>query len=247
MFFLKRRELNIVREGWLKGMVDVHCHLLPGVDDGARSMEESRALLQMMGAVGIESFILTPHIYSRYPQNNAITLREHFDAFLEDLAMPQVPISLAAEYMVDNQFEAHLDEPLLTLGDSRYLLFEFSFAGAPMDYPNSIRSIRSSGAKPLLAHPERYLYFTTEEYEALKDLGVSFQLNLFSLTGMYGEAVQKRARQMLLSGFYDFVGTDTHRKEKFNKVIEQPMLPSRFESRLTTLMENNRSLLASKA
>ena len=206
MFFLKRRELNIVREGWLKGMVDVHCHLLPGVDDGARSMEESRALLQMMGADGIDSFILTPHVYSRYPQNNANTLREHFDAFLADLAMPQVPISLAAEYMVDNQFEAHLDEPLLTLGDSRYLLFEFSFAGAPMDYPNSIRSIRSSGAKPLLAHPERYLYFTTEEYEALKDLGVSFQLNLFSLTGMYGEAVQKRARQMLLSGFYDFVG-----------------------------------------
>ena len=161
--------------------------------------------------------------------------------------MPQVPIRLAAEYMVDNQFETHLDEPLLTLGDSRYLLFEFSFAGAPMDYPNSIRSIRSSGAKPLLAHPERYLYFTTDEYEALKDLGVSFQLNLFSLTGMYGEAVQKRARQMLLSGFYDFVGTDTHRKETFNKVIEQPMLPSRFESRLTTLMENNRTLLAPKA
>ena len=123
MFFLKRRELNIVREGWLRGMIDVHCHLLPGVDDGARSMEESRVLLQIMGAVGIESFILTPHIYSRYPQNNAITLREHFDAFLADLAMPQVSITLAAEYMIDNQFEAHLDEPLLTLGDSRYLLF----------------------------------------------------------------------------------------------------------------------------
>ena len=78
-------------------------------------------------------------------------------------------------------------------------------------------------------------------------MGVSFQLNLFSLTGMYGEAVQKRARQMLLSGFYDFVGTDTHRKEKFNKVTGQPLLPSRFESRLATLMENNRSLLIPKA
>ena len=247
MFFLKRRELNIVREGWLKGMVDVHCHLLPGVDDGARSMDESRALLQALGAVGVENFIFTPHIYHRYPQNNSISLCEHFDAFLEELSMPEVSIRLAAEYMIDDQFEAHLDEPLLTLGDSRYLLFEFSFAGAPMDYPNSIRSIRSSGAKPLLAHPERYLYFSTKEYEDLKDLGASFQLNLFSLTGMYGEAVQKRARQMLLSGFYDFVGTDTHRKEKFDRVTEQPLLPRRFESHLTTLMENNRTLLAPKA
>lgn len=244
MFFLRKKEVNIVEDGWLDGMLETHCHLLPGVDDGVRSLEESRALLQVMQSVGIRQFIFTPHIHGRYPKNSSLTLPGQFQSYLSELSMPSYRIMLAAEYMIDDRFESHLDEPLLTMGASRFVLIELSFAGAQMGYLDSIRSLRASGGKPLLAHPERYLYMSMREYEPLKELGVAFQLNLFSLTGMYGDAVLRRARKLLVEGVYDFVGTDTHRIEKFQSVVQQAFLPRNYRPLLEKLKGNNQQLLA---
>ena len=243
-WFAKHKKVDIVAAGWLEGMTDIHCHLVPAVDDGSRSLDETRQLIEAMRSVGIQRIITTPHIYRRYPHNDSDTLRQELERLLPDLSDLDMPLTLGAEHMLDEGFEAHLDKPLLTLGDSKYLLVETSFVGAPLDLYRLIQSVLSAGAIPMLAHPERYLYMDDEEYSRLLGAGCAFQLNLFSLTGMYGECVEKRAQQLLERGLYSFVGTDTHRIERFRKTIASAKTYARYEESIRVLMSNNQTLVS---
>lgn len=229
--------------GWLDGMIDIHCHLVPHVDDGVKSVEESVEVLRLMKQMGIYKVITTPHIFSRYPQNNALSLRIAFDKLIKQLPEREdlPPLSLAAEYMVDADYGKQLQEyDLLKIGTSHYLLSEFSFAGAPMGYNRLLYKVVEAGALPLLAHPERFLYLRPEEYAQLKEQGALFQLNLFSLTGMYGAPVAERAKQLLRQGMYDFVGTDTHNPTALARNIENALLPASFEDPIRHLVARNR-------
>lgn len=240
----KHKKVDIVAAGWLEGMTDIHCHLVPAVDDGSRSLDETRQLIEAMHAVGIQRIITTPHIYRRYPHNDSDTLRQAIERLLPELSDLDMPLTLGAEHMLDEGFETHLAKPLLTLGDSKYLLVETSFVGAPLDLYRLIQSVISAGAIPMLAHPERYLYMDNEEYSRLRGAGCAFQLNLFSLTGMYGERVEKRAQQLLERGLYSFVGTDTHRIERFRKTIASAKTYARYEEPIRALMSNNQTLVS---
>lgn len=240
MFSLFRKKYHLVESGWLHGMTDIHSHLVPGVDDGVKTVAESEEVLRMMKQIGIRKVITTPHIFSRYPQNNALSLRIAFNKLQKQLLrgadLPE--IGLAAEYMVDADYSKQLSEfPLLKVGASNYLLVEFSFAGSPMGYNQLLFKVNEVGAIPLLAHPERFLYFSEEDYSRLKNQGCLFQLNLFSLTGMYGEAVAKRAKQLLLEDWYDFVGTDTHNPHAFSRCIQNALLPASMEAPIRNLVE----------
>ena len=191
-------------------MVDCHSHLLPGVDDGVQSMEESLQILREMEQQGIRRVWLTPHIMEDIP-NETLALQRKFREVLQQYR-GAVELKLAAEYMLDNLFEERLEkEDLLLLEEGkRFLLVETSYFNPPMDLLSVLQRIQKKGYYPLLAHPERYEYMQKEDYNTLKEEHISFQLNLPSLAGMYGKHVQKKAEDLLKAGMYNKMGCDTH-------------------------------------
>lgn len=158
------------RSGLLKGMVDCHSHLLPGVDDGVQSMEESLQILREMEQQGIRRVWLTPHIMEDIP-NETLALQRKFRELLQQYR-GAVELKLAAEYMLDNLFEERLEkEDLLLLEEGkRFLLVETSYFNPPMDLLSVLQRIQKKGYYPLLAHPERYEYMQKEDYNPLAEL-----------------------------------------------------------------------------
>jgi len=197
------------------GFVDIHAHLLPGIDDGAKSMEETMALIKTMRSYGIKKFIATPHVMEGVWENTPAIIQQKLTATnncLKEEGLYDVTIGAAAEYMLDAHFEQLLKEKqLLTLKDN-IVLVELSYQSAPLNLYDLLFKIQVAGYKPLLAHPERYSFFHNnyKEYQKLKAVGCLFQLNLLSLSNYYGRYVQQIAIKLLKDAMFDFVGTDTH-------------------------------------
>ena len=197
---------------------DMHSHFLPGVDDGARTMEESLAMLSKMQEFGYQKCIITPHIKMDMYPNTEVDLALRFLELKQamDEAGLTIRVELAAEYYLDDQFLERLENtPLLCFGPQRYVLVEFSFVNAPVFEIETFQRIIDKGYTPILAHFERYVYFHGNIDAAIKyrDMGVNIQLNLNSLTGHYGPEVKKQAERMLDQFTVDFVGTDAHRMD----------------------------------
>ncbi len=235
--------VNPIEEGWLEGMSELHCHLLPEVDDGARNTDEPLSLITLMKKIGFKRIVFTPHLHNRYPDNNSIYLREEFDNFLANkLQETDLELYLGGEYMMDSFFPNHLNNPLLTLGKSNALLVEMSFAVRMLGYMDQIVLLQKKNVRPILAHPERYLYLSFDEYNTLKDCGCAFQLNLFSLCGAYGGEVQRRAEELLMGDYYDFVGTDTHRIQTLERMCREARMAKKYENPIRDLIENGNTL-----
>lgn len=205
-----RKHISLKDSGIFQGFTDWHCHLLPGVDDGVQTMEESLQVLSFYGQLGISEVWLTPHIMEDMP-NRTEDLKERF-AELNAAYQGNIILHLAAENMLDNLFEERLaNNDLLPLGKSgKHLLVETSYFNPPMELNNILLRIKSKGYIPVLAHPERYVYMDKNDYRQLKEMNVMFQLNLPSIVGMYGLNVKKKAEDLLKSGLYDLTGNDTH-------------------------------------
>ena len=197
----------------LSGFTDWHCHILPGVDDGIRTMEESLRVLEEYGRLGVKEVWLTPHIMEDVP-NTTDGLRQRFSELREAYRGP-VKLNLAAENMLDRLFEDRLGKnDLLPIGpDGDRLLVETSYFSPPMGFHDMLERIKSSGLFPVLAHPERYVYMDEKDYRSLKDAGIEFQMNLPSLSGRYGTAAKKKAEWLKKEDMYDYAGTDLHRIE----------------------------------
>ena len=210
---------TITKSNVLKGITDCHSHLLPGIDDGVDTFEESFDILNIMEQQGIKKIWLTPHIMEDIP-NETIKLRVLFQKLLSNYK-GSIEINLAAEYMMDNLLEERLaKDDLLPLQEGRrYLLVETSYFNKPMDMLFMLKRIRSKGYYPLLAHPERFEYMQLSEYKALKSENVFFQLNIPSLVGVYGRHVQVKAENLLKLGMYDMVGCDTHSIEFYKSFL----------------------------
>lgn len=200
----------------LEGFVDWHCHILPGVDDGVRSMNESLEMLDVYEMAGIKEVWLTPHVMEDVPNTTAM-LRARFQD-LEKAYSGKVRLHLASENMMDNLLLERLESrDVLPIGnDGRTLLVETSYFNAPIKLNQTIETIKSKGYFPLLAHPERYDYIDSiSSYRKLREQGVRFQLNLMSLCGYYGPAVKDKAQKLLSEGMYECIGSDcterTHR------------------------------------
>jgi len=198
--------------------VDLHSHLIPGIDDGSQSMEESLTLLQGIEALGYEKVITTPHImldaYRNTPEiihNGLASLRKA----AEEVDI-KVEIDAAAEYYLDDGFYALLEKgDMLTIKD-KYLLFETSYVSKPIQLEEMIFEIGAAGYQPLMAHPERYRYIKNplKEYSRLKDLGVMFQVNLNSFGGHYGKSAKVLVEVLSEAGMIDFLGSDIHHKKQ---------------------------------
>jgi tyrosine-protein phosphatase YwqE len=193
---------------------DLHSHLIPGIDDGAKDIEESLRLLKGLENLGYRKVITTPHIMSDCYRNNRDIIMNGLtylrsEAKKEDI---DVLIEAAAEYYLDDGFYAHLDEGnLLTLGND-YLLFETSYVAKPLQFEEMVFAISAAGYKPLLAHPERYRYIHNfeKEYRQMKELDIFFQVNINSFGGHYGKDAQKKAEFLSKHGMIDFLGSDIH-------------------------------------
>ena len=197
-----------------QGYTDCHCHLLPGVDDGVRSMETSLAMLSEAAQLGVAHVWLTSHVMEDCP-NTPDGLRERFEELKQAIAQAgiQTPqLHLSAENMMDELFESRLEQGIVLPHLARHLLVETSYYNPPFDLYGILSKVKSKGYFPILAHPERYVYMDDAEYRRLKDMGIRFQLNLSSLAGFYGKTAQGKAERMLKLGYYDFTGTDLHNR-----------------------------------
>ena len=176
-----------------------------------QTQEEALQILAAYERLGVKEVWCTPHIMEDIP-NAPARLRACFSA-LKAAYVGSVELNLAAENMLDQLFEERLErDDLLPLGkDGKGLLVETSYFNPPMGLHDILSRIKAKGYYPILAHPERYLYMTGTEYQQLKSMGIRFQLNVFSLYGLYGKAVQKRATSLQKQGMYDYAGTDLHR------------------------------------
>lgn len=214
---------SIASSGILERFTDWHCHLLPGVDDGVQTMEESLQILASYEQFRVNEVWLTPHIMEDIP-NSTTMLRTRY-AELKAAYKGPIILHLASENMLDSLFEQRLQHgDLLPLGkEGKHLLVETSYFNPPFGLNNIFLRIKSHGYIPVLAHPERYLYMNEEDYEELKYQGVLFQLNLPSLMGMYGRVVEKKARFMLEHKMYSFCGLDLHSAASLGQLLHRSM------------------------
>jgi len=195
--------------------VDIHSHLLYGIDDGAQTAEDTLKIIKkLQNNYRFSEFITTPHVYKTMWDNSKddILAKEKQTKKVLEQSGLTMPFKAAAEYMLDNHL-MHLlaTEKLLTLKDN-YVLVELSFIDAPMQLFDIVFELKLQGYVPVLAHPERYMYYHSDiaKYKKLKKQGCLFQLNLLSTTGYYGEHVAKMAATLLKLGMINFVGSDIH-------------------------------------
>jgi tyrosine-protein phosphatase YwqE len=193
---------------------DMHSHLLPGIDDGAPTLEESLSLIRQLKALGYQKLVTTPHIYTEFYPNTSAIIQEKLALVRQACAAEGIDITIdaAAEYFMDDHFAQLLEKgDLLPLWDN-LVLVEMSFMGAPPQLEQYLFRLQTKGFVPVLAHPERYgfMHHDLRQYERLKDLGCKFQLNLLSLTGYYEKNVVQTAEKLLHKGWIDFLGTDLH-------------------------------------
>ena len=223
LFFLKNRRRTLAGSGILTGYTDWHCHLLPGVDDGASDIGESLAILREYERCGISRVWLTPHIMEDIP-NSTPDLKSAFERLKMEYDGP-VELRLASENMLDNLFLERLEaDDLLPLGEGgRHLLVETSYFNPPAEMDHLLKRIREKGYIPVLAHPERYVYMDMARYGQLFSEGVLLQLNLFSLVGRYGPAAREKALKLLKNGMYALSGSDTHSLAAFRDSVDGQM------------------------
>ena len=244
MLFFKKKNIPLT-ELFPDGFIDIHSHLLPGIDDGAKNLENSIELIQKMSSYGIKNFITTPHVLGDVYPNSSQTIKEKLIEVQNELKrqnITDITVSAAAEYMMDEQFiELLKKDDILTLKDN-YILVEMSYFSAPFNLYEILFDIQLKGYKPILAHPERYNFYHNdfENYYKLKKAGCLFQLNLLSLTPQYGKNVQKVCSKLLQEGLYDFVGTDTHHLKHLE--LLKTIGTEKIKNSISHLLENNKKL-----
>jgi protein-tyrosine phosphatase len=193
----------------------LHSHLLPGIDDGVQTIEESLEVIKGFSNLGYKKLITTPHIMHDFYKNNAEIIKSKLAEVKQAMASESIDMELeaAAEYYLDEYFLELINSPaeLLTFGD-KYVLFELSFVSKPMILKDAVFNLQTKGYKPVLAHAERYLYYH-QDFDELEDLyhtGVLLQLNLLSLSAYYSTAAKKIANKLISKNMISFIGSDCH-------------------------------------
>jgi len=194
---------------------DMHSHLIPGIDDGAADMENSMAMIRGMMELGYKKLITTPHVQWEMYKNTHEIIHAGCNSVKQKLVQSGLNIEFvaAAEYFMDDHFDELLSEdvPLLTIKDN-LILVEFSFIRQPIDLKDKLFQLQIQGYQPIIAHPERYLYYGAHKnwYDELKEMGCLFQLNMLSLCGFYGKKQEELANYLIKKKYVNLVGTDLH-------------------------------------
>ncbi len=228
--------------------VDMHSHLLPGLDDGLQTIEQTLSFTRQLREMGYRKLICTPHILSDMHPNTPETILPKLDHARDALAKAGIDIELeaAAEYMIDLEFERLIEsgKPLLSFGPKNYILIEMSYVAPSPNFERIIFNLQMKGLKPIFAHPERYSYFhgQFDQYQRLIDLGCDIQVNILSLSGFYGKEVRRAAEALFRKGMVSFLGTDMHH-ERHLAMLKELAVKKDFVSLATSAGLLNKSLL----
>jgi tyrosine-protein phosphatase YwqE len=205
--------------------IDVHSHLLPGIDDGVKTIQESLEIIKHFSDLGFKKLITTPHIMSDYYRNTPTIIKGKLKEVKKAVTQANIPIEIeaAAEYYLDEFFYNKINdgEELLTFG-ANYILFETSFSVEPLILKEVIFNLNSNGYQPVLAHPERYIYLKENKklLQELIDQKLLFQLNMLSITGFYSKQVEKFAEELIKKNAVAFVGSDCHNMMQASRLKE---------------------------
>ncbi|TRO65092.1 tyrosine-protein phosphatase [Christiangramia sabulilitoris] len=236
---------NIYLVDLIEGITDFHNHILPGIDDGAKSIEESIGLIKAFENISITNFVATPHVIGEYYPNTPQTISSAYQNLAKQLEDPS-RIAYAAEYMMDQHFIDILENgEILNIIGSKVLV-EMSYFQPPLNLNEILFKIQNASYSPILAHPERYAFFHSKSLEKFKDLksrGCDFQLNMLSLSGHYGLGIQKTAFQMLENKMIDFICSDVHRIDHLEK-IKKIKVPKKFSAGIQTVINNQKNLFS---
>lgn len=209
----------------LQKFVDIHNHILPGIDDGAKTNEDAIGLIKGFADFGVSNFIATPHIFHNLYPNTPETIFQSVDLLknaLLNAGLRDIYIAASAEHMIDDNFETILEKEEVMHMRNDYLLVEMSYLQPPLNFDAAIVKIVSKRYYPILAHPERYnfLHFKPKKYGQYKEQGILFQLNLLSLSDFYGKEVYRMGLKLLDDGLIDFAASDVHNLHQLNSLKE---------------------------
>lgn len=206
-------------------LTDIHSHLIPGIDDGVKDLDQALQILEEMSVGGIRKAVTTPHIrHDKYP-NTPVRIREGLDQLREAVHQAGIPVEIeaAAEYYIDEYFLETIrkGEDLLSFGD-RYLLMETSFLNKSLLFDLVVFELRARNYRPVLAHPERYEYLEPDLswLGEIHQRGILFQSTISSFVGGYGEMPKKIANRLMKEGMIDFLGSDIHRPQQIRLLKE---------------------------
>ena len=193
--------------------IDLHSHLLPNIDDGVKSLDESVDIIRQLQELGFQKIITTPHIMSHRFPNTKKTITQAYQKLQARLKQEAISldVEVAAEYYYDEYFVELVEKNELMSFGGNYILFELSYTVKPFMLEQTVAKLLNAGYKPILAHPERYIYYRTEEhYRVLKEMGLDFQINIISTQEFYGKKVRKSVEKIIDLGLVDFIGSDIH-------------------------------------
>ena len=224
--------------------VDMHSHLIPGVDDGAQNIEDSLQIIQGLKNLGFSQLITTPHTLQDIHPNTHETLKAGHDLLIGKLPQ-EVSLRLSSEYYLDEQFQQQLEANTLMPFNGNRLLVEMSQISRPFDLEEVIFDLFIRGYQVVLAHPERYLYFhkNFNYYNRLKEMGVELQVNALSLTEHYGKGIKLIAEKLIEKDMIDFIGTDIHH-ERHLEILKRVPLTKHFNTLVDSGLLKNKELMA---
>ncbi len=196
---------------------DMHSHFIPGIDDGAKTIEDSLTMVRAMKDMGYRTLITTPHVMVDFYPNTSQIINEGLKNVQDALVANNIDIKIkaAAEYYIDEYFIELLEkEPLLTIYNNEVLV-EFSMLYEPPMLFEVLYKLLSKGYRPIVAHPERYIFFHNHlnKFSEMKDRGCLLQMNMLSVAGYYGGNIKAVANKLLSKNMYDYCGSDMHHEK----------------------------------
>lgn len=207
-------------------MVDFHTHILPNIDDGSRSIEETFNLIEEAKKAGFDKIVLTSHYMEGYYETDVAEREVWLDAISKNLFIKNFDGKLYIGneiYMTDNIIKLLENAKASTINNTSYVLFELPLNAEPLNLYNIIYQMQQYKIMPVLAHPERYS-FMQKEPELIYDLvekGVLMQSNYGSIIGQYGKKAQSLVRKMFENNLVHFLGSDVHRQNTvYTKIPE---------------------------
>ena len=232
-------------------MIDIHSHILNNVDDGSDSLEDTLNILRKAEKAGFSDIILTPHYIENYYDNTKDFINKKINELKQSLYREEIIVNLhqGNEIMLTDNTPKLLQEwKIVSLANSRYVLFELPFSNRMLNFENIIFELKEIGAIPVLAHPERYLYIQENPNELLEmlNLGILLQSNYGSFMGLYGKKAKTTAELLLKNKLIHFLGSDTHKQgtiyENIDKIIKELVHisgNSKYIRKITTINPQN--------
>ncbi len=226
---------------YLGGFVDMHNHILPGIDDGAKNVEESIRLIKGFLDFGITNFVATPHIMHNYYPNTPKTINDSLNELKKGIERTglTIEIAAAAEHMIDANFETILENGEVMPIGKNYLLVEMSYLQSAINFDTSIQKIASERYFAILAHPERYVFMFNRlsKHAKYKKNGILYQMNILSLSEYYGKDVQKMTMKLLDEGLYDFMASDVHNLHQL-EYLKEIKISNKLANRLSPIIDS---------